>query len=165
MLSIKLKMADVSDAEDIMNIHFSAIHKTALPYYPNEIIENWACAKTPERLKQIIDAIQGGEEIFVVATRNGRTVGFGSIIPKRNELRAVYVHPDLGRQGVGTQIISVLERLAVERGLKELDLDASLNAERFYLKNGYSAMERGIHELRSGHKMPCVKMRKILTTG
>jgi len=161
---IKLKVAEVSDAEDIMNIHFSAVHETAASYYPGMIIQNWASPKTPERLKQFIDAIQGSDEIFVVAKINDRTVGFGSIMPKRNELRAVYVHPSFGRQGIGTQILADLERLAVEQGIKVLDMDTSLNAERFYLKNGYVAIESGFHKLRSGHKMPCVKMRKILIT-
>jgi putative acetyltransferase len=164
MNEVKLKLAEVSDAEDIINIHYSAVHEIAGSWYPEEIIQNWAMPKTPEKIKQLTDAIQGDEEIFVVGRINDKIVGFGSIIAKRNELRAVYVHPSLGRQGIGTQILADLERSAIERGVKVLEMDASLNAERFYLKNGFVAIERSVHELRLGHKMPCVKMKKVLIT-
>jgi putative acetyltransferase len=165
MRRIELKSADASNVEDIMNIHYSAVHEIAASWYPEEIIQNWAMPKTPEKIKQLTDAIQGGEEIFVVGKINNRTVGFGIIMPKCNELRAVYVHPAFGRQGIGTQILAGLERIAIERGVNTLKLDASLNAEKFYAKNGFVTVERGVRKIRSGHKMQCAKMRKVLTAG
>jgi putative acetyltransferase len=162
MRRIELKSADTSGIGDIINIHNSAVHEIAGSWYPEEIIENWAMPKTPEKIKQLREAIQDGEEIFIVGRTNNRTVGFGVIVPKRNELRAVYVHPSFGRQGIGTQILVRLEQIAIEQGARSLELDASLNAEEFYAKNGFAAIERGVHELRSGHKMQCVRMRKTL---
>ncbi len=155
-------MAEVSDVEDIMNIHSLAVFETSAAFYPDETVRNWASPMTPEMEKKYIDAIETSDDIIVVAKINGRTVGFGWVAPKLSELRAVYVHPDFGRQGVGAQIVADLERLVVERGLKELELIASLNAEKFYLKHGYVKTGNCEHKIRAGHLMPCVKMRKIL---
>ncbi len=162
MSRIELKPANISDAENIMDIHSSAVHETAASWYPEEILENWAMRKTPEKIKQLTEAIQGGEEIFIVGRTNNRTVGFGIMAPKYDEVKAVYVHPEFSRQGIGTRILARLEQIAIEQGVKSLDLDASLNAEEFYATNGFVVIERGVHELRSGHKMQCVKMRKTL---
>ncbi|MFW9265527.1 GNAT family N-acetyltransferase, partial [Nostoc sp. CALU 546] len=84
------------------------------------------------------------------------------IVVSNSELRAVYVAPSFGRSGVGTAILQELERLAREQGLLELHLNASLNAEPFYQVNGY--MNEGFedHPLRSGQKMPSIRMRKKL---
>ena len=77
-------------------------------------------------------------------------------------LRAVYVHPRVGRRGVGAKILEQLEQAAVDLRLPELELEASLNAEAFYRRHGYEVLKRAIHRLASGHGMACVKMRKLL---
>lgn len=91
-------------------------------------------------------------------------MGFGSIVPESEELRAVYVHARAGRCGVGSAILEQLELLAVSHGCAQLQMDASVNAEAFYRRNGYIVVERGIHRLSSGHDMACVKMRKTLSS-
>jgi putative acetyltransferase len=100
--------------------------------------------------------------LLLVAEIDGGIVGFGSIAPNGSELRAVYVLPDFGREGIGGQILAALESLARRRALAELTLDASLNAESFYRNHGYAVVESGVHALRSGARMRCVKMRKTL---
>jgi putative acetyltransferase len=159
---IEIKPAVVSDAEDMLKIHSAAVRKTASPYYTSEIIENWACPLTEEMRQKYVEAIQRKDEISVVARIDGRAVGFGWVVPKEKELRAVYVHPDFGRRGVGKRILETLESMAVERGVDILEGDASLNAERFYVKNGFTVVEKTMHKMRSGHLMPCVKIRKVL---
>jgi hypothetical protein len=47
-------------------------------------------------------------------------------------------------------------------GLKRLQMDASLTAEAFYRAAGYQIVERGVHRMRTGNMMACVKMVKIL---
>jgi hypothetical protein len=52
--------------------------------------------------------------------------------------------------------------MARARGLPFLHLAASLNAEAFYTKHGYSAVENSFLTLRDGTRMSCVMMRKDL---
>ncbi len=97
-----------------------------------------------------------------VAEIENKIVGFGELAPQENELRAVYVHPDHGRKGIGGQLMQALDQAARDLGMPELKMDASINAEAFYTRHGFEVVERGEHTLRNGLKMACVKMRKSL---
>jgi putative acetyltransferase len=159
-MSVRIRPAVPADAEGVSRVLFEAVRRTAAPFYPPDIIESWATPPDETRHAQVRSAIAGQDELCLVAERDGEVVGFGSIIPASGELRAVYVHPDAGRSGVGSALLRDLEQLATARGLPELHMDASLNAEAFYAHHGYQVIERGIHPMSSGGQMACVKMRK-----
>jgi putative acetyltransferase len=161
-LAIRIRSAIASDAAEVARVLFEAIRRTAAPFYSPEVIESWAPPPDERRYAQIRSAITGTEELCYVAEREGEIVGFGSIVPALSELRAVYVCPDVGRCGVGTAILRELERVAVVRGLSELHMDASINAEAFYRRNGYQTIELAEHRMSNGGRMACVKMRKSL---
>jgi putative acetyltransferase len=160
--SIRIREAVEADAEAVARVLFDAIHGSASSYYSSEVIASWARAPDEPRCSQIRRVIAGTDELCLVAEYNGDVVGFGSIVPSLSELRAVYVRTDLGRRGVGGAILHDLERMAVARGLSELHMDASINAEAFYRRHGYQVVERGEHRLANGAQMACVKMRKAL---
>ena len=162
-MAVDVRPATYADAESIVRVHFAAVHETAGAFYPAEVLANWSRQPGETRYRQIRDAIARGDELFLVAEDSSVVVGFGSIFPALQELRAVYVHPRIGRQGVGTKILQRLETMAAERGLSQLQMDASVNAEVFYRTHGYEVIARGVHRLSSGHHMTCVKMRKLLT--
>jgi hypothetical protein len=50
----------------------------------------------------------------------------------------------------------------VARGIAQLHMDASINAEAFYRRAGYDVIARGTHRLRTGHEMACIRMSKRL---
>lgn len=157
-----LRVAVASDAAAIVAIHFAAVHRTAAPFYAAEVLAAWSSspdASRVERMQQVIDA---GDERVLVAEGSASLVAFGSIVPRLEELRAVYVHPDAGRRGIGSRMLVALETLAVELGLTGLQLNASSNAEAFYLRCGYVMIERGVHRLQNGVSMACVRMQKRL---
>lgn len=107
--------------------------------------------------------IESGEELIVVAIdSNEHIVGFGSIVPRHSELRAVYVAAEHGRRGAGRAILTRLEAMARELGMTELHMDSSTNAVPFYEANGFISLERGEHLMPSGNRMACVRMRKTL---
>jgi putative acetyltransferase len=162
MRGILTQRATREDAEHISKVHYDAVHNTASKFYISEVINNWSPGVDENSISRIERAITGNEELFLVAKIEGNIVGFGSIVPKNNELRAVYVHSGIGRMGIGTEILRHLEEVAIKFALNYLEMDASSNAENFYLKNGYSILERGTHTLQSGHKMECTKMRKYI---
>jgi N-acetylglutamate synthase-like GNAT family acetyltransferase len=123
----------------------------------------WAASLDPDNVRWMADITASRSELILVAEIDGRVAGFGSIVPKNRELRAVYVHPEHGRVGIGGRILAELETLARKHGMSELAMDASLNAEDFYAKRGFAVVEKGEHVLRGGARMSCVKMRKALT--
>ncbi len=54
----------------------------------------------------------------------------------------LYVHPSAVGQGVASMLCDALEKLAGGRGAKSLSVDASDNAQEFFLKRGYVGKQR-----------------------
>jgi hypothetical protein len=52
--------------------------------------------------------------------------------------------------------------VCMERGIRRLSVNASLNAERFYRGNGYRSLQRDTFILSPERRMACVKMEKDL---
>jgi ribosomal protein S18 acetylase RimI-like enzyme len=72
------------------------------------------------------------------------------------------VAPAAARRGVGTAIVTEIERIAREHHLDHLRLDASVTAEPFYSALGYEVESRHDFFLRAGLPMAAVQMRKRL---
>jgi putative acetyltransferase len=159
----EIRPATTADAEAIIDLHFAAVHETAATFYPREVLDTWSRQPDEARYQRIRDAVTKGEELFLVAQDASGVVGFGSIVPSAQELRAVYVHPKAGRRGVGARILAELERLAIDCDVSQLQMAASINAEAFYRRAGYEIVERGVHRLGGGVEMACVRMKKHLT--
>jgi putative acetyltransferase len=157
-----IRPATLDDARSILEVHRSAVLRTAARQYAPDVLSAWAAPLDPGNVERMAGIITSNSELILVAEIHEQIVGFGSIVPKNSELRAVYVHPDYGRGGIGGRLLAALEALARQRRLSELTMDASLNAEDFYANRGFVALERGEHALRTGVRMPCVKMRKAL---
>ena len=84
--------------QGILEVHRKAIHKTAAPFYPIEILSDWAPPLNEAAIHKFI-ADKGKTEIITVAERNGKIIRFSEVRPDNHELRAVYIDPDFGRRG------------------------------------------------------------------
>ena len=155
-----LQVRELRPDEDAIfrKIHHAAVHGLAADHYPQEILDKWSA---PIREGERVQPRREGQ-IRLVAELDGEPVGIGALFPDKSELDAVYVLPSAARKGVGTALVREIERIAIEQGVKRLHLDASLNAEAFYLAMGYEVVERGEHVLNSGQPMACVRMAKDL---
>ena len=162
-MAISIRQAIRDEWPDVLKIHRRAIHEIAAADYPIEVLSAWGSpikdADLP-RMRAEFDAKLEHGQIVIVAEVNDCLAGFGEVVPERNELLALYVNPDFGRQGVGSAILCELERLAREKKLPYLQMDASLTAAPFYEVHGFRSLGRGVHILRNGKQMDCVKMRK-----
>lgn len=157
-----IRKAVVADAEAIMQIHFVAVHKTAASWYSRDVLKNWSGGPNETRCRKVRDSIVNETHFVIVAEDSSGILGFGCVIPKERYLQAVYVHPRAGRRGVGSAILRKLEQIARDNQVGRLELNASLNAEAFYLRHGYASIGRGTHRLNSGMEMDCVKMQKAI---
>jgi putative acetyltransferase len=157
-----LQVRELRSDEDatFRKIHHAAVHGLAAGHYPQAILDKWS-APIPEG-EGVQPRRQG--QIRLVAELDSQPAGIGALFPDKSELDAVYVLPSAARKGVGTALVREIQRIAVERGVRRLHLDASLNAEPFYLAMGYEVVERGEHVLNSGQVMACVRMAKELTS-
>ena len=158
--NVTIRAITIQDAEAVLRVHHNAVHKIAAPDYDTDTLQDWSPPVTAERVESFSRTIASGEQTTLVAELEGQVVGFASIIPASSKLQALYVAA--GRRGIGSALQHAIERVAGRIGLKELTLNSSLTAERFYLAHGYRSEGKSWHTLKSGRKMACIRMRKRL---
>ena len=95
----------------------------------------------------------------VVYEAQGRLLGVGSL--DGHEIKRFYVRPGTQGQGVGRALMQALEAEGQQRGIVELQLEASPSAVRFYKQLGYVLGEPGGFS-RGEAEFRYVAMRKTL---
>src|SRR5882724_7030741 len=104
-----------------------------------------------------------GGELTLIATLQNSPVGFASL-KGADHIAMLYVHPSAAGQGVGSLLCEALEKLAGGRGAKSLTVDASDNAEGFFLKRGYVGKQRNTVTV-NGEWLANTTMQKTLAHG
>ncbi|ELZ02659.1 GNAT family N-acetyltransferase [Natrialba asiatica] len=168
---MEVREAVPDDADAIRTTHAASITELGTESYSQEQVDAWAAGCESA---DYTAAIESPDHYLVVAVAES-VRGFGSLVfvaPEEYEatvdaeVTAVYVHPSVAREGVGSRIEESLERRAGERGVSALGLTASQNAVAFYRSRGYERIGATRHEF-SGHESTgvygtVVEMRKEL---
>jgi putative acetyltransferase len=157
---ITVRPLRVNEGRLFLQIHSRAIRGLAAAHYPPEVLDAWTVPATDESVRGLL--ANPDDEIRFIAELDGEPVGLGALVVANSELRACYVVPEASRKGVGTALVTEIERIAIEKGLERLELIASLNSEPFYAFLGYETHGRTKHVLSTGHSMAAVKMAKML---
>jgi putative acetyltransferase len=118
-------------------IFVAAIQELTGDDYGEAQQEAWASAADDE--EQFGKKLAGG--LTLIATVQNAPVGFASLRGP-DHIEMLYVHPSVVGQGVGAMLCDALEKLAGARGAKSLSADVSDNAQEFFQKRGYVAMQR-----------------------
>ena len=61
----------------------------------------------------------------------------GWIALRGDYIDGLYTDPRFVERGVGTELVALAEALMRERGIQIIRLEASINAEQFYLRRGF----------------------------
>jgi putative acetyltransferase len=102
-------------------------------------------------------------ELTLIATLQNSPVGFASL-KGTGHIDMLYVHPGAVGQGVASMLCDALEKLAGSRGAKSLSVDASDNAQEFFLKRGYVGKQRNTVTV-NGEWLANTTMQKTLVQG
>ncbi|WP_263416787.1 GNAT family N-acetyltransferase [Terriglobus albidus] len=76
------------------------------------------------------------------------------------KIRAIFVHPDHARKGLGSLVLRTAEEAAAAEGFRELEMGATLTGYPVYLKHGYVEIERHHAPVGGGLTVEVVRMRK-----
>lgn len=76
------------------------------------------------------------------------------------KVRAIFVHPDFARHGLGSLILVTVENAAREAGFNHFEMGSTLTGVPLYLVKGYVETERIAVPLKNGEALPIVKMVK-----
>jgi N-acetylglutamate synthase-like GNAT family acetyltransferase len=157
---LKIRRARQEDSHSIGSVHAAAVRGIRTGVYTPEEIQAWAVPRKPSSYEESIRSKE-----FFVAEYDAASVGFGVLNQEHGEIEAVYVTPKFGRRGIGLEVLRKLEERASELGIRELRLNASLNAAAFYQQAGYVAQEPSKYRLLTGVEIACVPMVKTMTPG
>jgi GNAT superfamily N-acetyltransferase len=78
------------------------------------------------------------------------------------KVRAIFVHPDFARQGLGSAILAHVEAAAEAAGFRKFEMGSTLTGVPLYTLKGYVEVERLAVPLRNGEALPIVKMIKAV---
>lgn len=161
--SFTVRPARLADALGIAGVHHAAVHGLAAEHYSDAVLDNWAPEVSLSGAERRYREAQDEGGLCFVAESAGSIVGFGIVVPEAGEIVACYVAPDAARQGVGRQLLAVLEIAATSVGTFELAVRASINAKPFYSARGYRVTHRADHQFADGTTMAVAHMSKDLT--
>ena len=147
-----------ADAPMLAAIFAAAIEELAGDDYSEAQQQAWAAAAEDE---EAFGKTLAGQ-LTLIATIQSAPVGFASL-KGADHIDMLYVHPSAAGQGVASMLVEALEKLAGARGAKHLAVDASDNAEPFFRKRGYVAMQRNTVTL-NGEWLANTTMQKALAS-
>ncbi len=102
------------------------------------------------------------QEVLFVAEHCGQLVGFAGVATHQPQITAVYVKPELARQGIGKQLLAAMEIIAIQQRQPLLWVLSSLTAVQFYQSQGYGHSRKTGFWSESGTWIPCVRLEKRL---
>jgi putative acetyltransferase len=147
-----------ADVPILAAIFIAAIEELTADDYSEAQREAWASAADDE--EQFGKRL--ASELTLVATLQNSPVGFASL-KGADHIDMLYVHPGAAGQGVASMLSDALEKLAGGRGAKSLTVDASDNAQEFFVKRGYVAKQRSTVTV-NGEWLANTTMQKTLAS-
>jgi GNAT superfamily N-acetyltransferase len=90
----------------------------------------------------------------------GRAPGLLDPAVDAAKVRAIFVHPDFARRGLGSLILSTVENAARAAGFRHFEMGSTLTGVPLYRLKGYVEVERIAVPLWNGEALPVVKMVK-----
>ena len=100
-----------------------------------------ALLANPEAIELPLQQIEGGN-VFVAEVA-GSIKGFAAILPRpdgNSELDALFVEPELWRQGIGRELVEYCCSAAKTAGAAELHVVGNPHAEGFYEASGFTTL-------------------------
>lgn len=146
------------DEEGIWRTHTRAITQVSSQDYPEEVIKELVSSHPVNDIEKI-----DGQRPFVAAI-NETIVGFGALRVRDGEVVVLVVDPDYMRQGIGTQLLSRIEKAAMDAGLQRLVVGASRYGRPFYTACGFTdSAIRTVKGRRTGVEFDEYLMEKVIS--
>jgi len=79
------------------------------------------------------------------------------------KIRAIFVHPDWARKGLGSLILKHCEDAAQQAGFRSLEMGSTLTGVPLYSLKGYEQCEKVFIPLPNGEVLPIIHMVKNLS--
>ena len=151
-----IRKATRNDAQAILDTRVAAIRAQCREFYRTEILDAWTSGDLTEQFALWV------ESSFHVAVDGDKVLGSAAIDLYSGQIDGIFVLPDLMSKGIGRQLLTSLENMALAAGLDQLVLNSTLNAAPFYRKCGYEGNAVAVYSSPRGFNLDCVPMTKVL---
>jgi len=158
MEDIPIRRFRPGDIEDVSRLVTGTIEASYAESYPREAIDYFLEYHTVEQI--LLDADRGCT--FVIEP-GGRIAGTGTLLG--TTIKRVFVDPSRQRRGYGVLLMHALESEALRRGVRRVDLSASLPSKRFYDRLGYTTECEAYIPVGNGKRLDYYAMAKVLDEG
>jgi GNAT superfamily N-acetyltransferase len=158
-MDINIRLTNPDELDQIINIQTLAIlnpHSNYRKYDRQQIdVLIVGQADVRRRFTQV-------ETILVAEDCSDNSLlGFAAISNYTPRIHGIYIHPDLMNQGIGTKLLTAVEKLSIEKNVKVLLVQSSIESVSFYTRNGYTVqLKSGFWD--GGVWIPCKLLKKEL---
>lgn len=149
-MSIEIRAAQPHDAPAISRVIVDALRISNARDYSPEVIQRVESNFTAERIGKLIET-----RLVLVALQDQQVLGTASL--DGQVIRTVFVDPTQQGKGIGRRLMAAIERLAQERGARELRVPSSLTAQGFYRQLGFTQ----IREVVEGEERTLIMSRQL----
>src|SRR5689334_4778555 len=129
-IACSIRPARPSDAERLLEIRQRAILELAVPALSVQQAHDWAMRRDLIWMDDVIST-----KTLWVAFADSTVTGWVGIEDHR--IIGLYVDPTYACRGIGSRLLGFAEDQLLLRGVRTIELEASWNAEAFYLRRGY----------------------------
>ena len=156
-IKYKIRPLEEKDIHDMQNLFHSTVLNINIKDYTTEEVEDWAsCGDDIEHWKELLSSNQ---YVGAFAEQN-YLIGFSSM-NKNGYMHSMFVHKDWQGKGVATQLLSEVERIAIQYKVKEITSEVSKTARPFFEHKGY-VVECEQKQQANRLKLTNYKMKKVL---
>ncbi len=142
-VSFTIRPGAPADTEELGEVFRRSVREVASRDYRPVQIEAWVLA--PGETPAWAERMQN--RITLVAEESGRLIGFIQYEPP-DHIDMTYVHPERQRMGVASALLTALEGEAIRRGVKLLNVEASVTSRPFFQHHGYVVLTPQIVQAR-----------------
>src|SRR5215467_948543 len=130
-----IRPATPEDALAIATVYHDSIREINSRDYAAAQIDAWAGTE-PDEEKWLQ---RQDSRLTFVDEQNGVIRGFAEL-ENEGHIGAIYVHPGYQRKGVASRLLDQLEKEALVRGATCLSTEASITAQRFFVRRGFETI-------------------------
>ncbi|NES23229.1 MAG: GNAT family N-acetyltransferase [Symploca sp. SIO3E6] len=152
-MNFQIRSSTPKDFKKIIELQTHSLRNLS-PNYNSTQIESLVRSQASARSAE--------DEISFVAEYEHEILGFASFLKQKSQISGIYVHPSFIRQGIGTKLLELVEKIAIDGGDKAIYVTSSLSTVTFYQANGYQLIRQSGFYSEEKIWIPCINLEKQL---